>query len=89
MPPLDFKLIEKLTGKTYESDAENKRKHVVSLRLVQSDKDRRPKPDDARTITTVEQREAEIDKLLTNDIERDLLTKPEMRDAMREAEADF
>ncbi len=54
MPPLDFKLIEKLTGKSYESDAEDERK-VVQLRLVQSDKeDKRAKPDDARDVAAAD-----------------------------------
>ncbi len=50
MPPLDFKLIEKLTGKTYESDAADERK-VVQLRLVHGDKDdKREKPDDPQDV---------------------------------------
>ncbi len=50
MLPLDFKLIEKLTGKTYESDADDERK-VVQLRLVHGDKDdKRDKPDDPHDV---------------------------------------
>ncbi len=38
VPPLDFKLIEKLTGKTYESDAENK---VCTRPVPQADRPHR------------------------------------------------